>query len=338
VSRGPNFERCRSAGALKSRIGATAPQLRRFSMNLMVGPGGLESPDIPAQSGGSMTRARLVMQMAVAGLLAGTCLVHTGIAPAEGATVLAGHRAVYDLKLSKSRGKGSVEDVRGRILYDFAGSACEGYALQFRQVSEIDSGEGKVALSDLRATTFEDADGKSFRFNSQNKVNDRLVDTVDGNAARADGGIAVKLARPADKTFDLDRKIAFPTEHMRRIIEAAEAGKTLLELPVYDGSETGEKVFSTLTVIGHEIPPDEKKPDDAAAGKAALAGMKRWPVTISYFEQGASSPAGEQTPVYAIGFELYENGISRALMLDYGDFVVEGTMSQLELKDTPACK
>jgi len=64
--------------------------------------------------------------------------------------------------------------------------------------------------------------------------------------------------------------------------------------------------------------------------------MKRWPVTISYFEQGASS--GEQTPVYAIGFELYENGISRALVLDYGDFVVEGTMSKLELKDAPACK
>ena len=35
--------------------------------------------------------------------------------------------------------------VRGRILYDFSGSACEGYALQFRQVSELDSGEGKVA-------------------------------------------------------------------------------------------------------------------------------------------------------------------------------------------------
>ena len=43
-------------------------------------------------------------------------------------------------------------------------------------------------------------------------------------------------------------------------------------------------------------------------------------------------------PVYAIGFELYENGISRALSLDYGDFVVSGVMSQLEIKDAPACK
>jgi hypothetical protein len=304
----------------------------------MVQLGGYESPVAPALSGGSMTRVKFVMQTATAALFAGTCLVQSAPAPAAAATVLAGHRAVYDLKLSKTRGKRAVEMVRGRILYDFAGSACEGYALQFRQVSEIDSGEGKVALSDLQATTFEDGDGKTFRFNSQNKVNDRVVDAVDGKAMRADGGIAVKLAKPEDKTLDLDRKIAFPTEHMRRIIEAAAAGKTLLELPVYDGSETGEKVFSTLTVIGREIPPDEKKPDDAAAGNATLAGMKRWPVTISYFDQATAAASGEQTPVYAIGFELYENGISRALTLDYGDFVVEGTMSQLELKDTPACK
>ncbi len=124
---------------------------------------------------------------------------------------------------------------------------------------------------------------------------------------------------------------------MRRIIEAARAGKNILELPVYDGSETGEKVYSTMTVIGREIASDEKMPTDAAAGQAALAGLKRWPVTISYFDH-AETRNGEQTPVYSISFELYENGISRALSLDYGDFVVAGEMSQLEIKEPAACK
>jgi hypothetical protein len=284
-----------------------------------------------------MTRVHIVMQMAAAGLIAGSCFAVSGPAPAAGAIALAPHRAVYDLKLSKSRGKRSIEMVRGRILYDFSGNACEGYALQFRQVSEIDSGEGKRALSDLRAATWEEGEAKSFRFNSENKVNERVVDAVDGNAGRGSSGVAVKLAKPKPKTFDLDAKTAFPTEHIRRVIEAAQAGKTLLELPVYDGSETGEKVFSTLTVIGKAIEPGEKKPDDAAADNAALAGMKRWPVNISYFEQGTTN-TGEQTPVYSIGFELYENGVSRALMLDYGDFVVSGVMSQLDLKDAAACK
>ena len=64
---------------------------------------------------------------------------------------LASHRAVYDLKLSSTRGKRAMNAVRGRILYDFSGSACEGYALQFRQVSELDSGEGKVIVSAICA-------------------------------------------------------------------------------------------------------------------------------------------------------------------------------------------
>ncbi len=283
-----------------------------------------------------MTRLYVLVQTAGAGLIAASALGMSGATPARSATVLVPHRAVYDLTLSKTRGKRSIEMVRGRILYDFSGNACDGYALQFRQVSEIDSGEGKVALSDLQAVTWEDGSAKTFRFNNQNKVNERVVDAVDGNAARGDSSVSVKLSQPADKTLALDVKVVFPTEHMRRIIEAAEAGKTLLELPVFDGSETGEKVFSTLTVIGHEIPPNEKKPDDAAAAIPELAGLRRWPVTISYFDQSANS--GEQTPVYAIGFELYENGISRALTLDYGDFVVAGNMSQLDVKDAPACK
>ena len=86
--------------------------------------------------------------------------------------------------MSKSRGSRGIEAVRGRILYDFSGNACEGYALQFRQVSELDSGEGKAALSDLRSTTWEDGDAKKFRFNSENLLNDKLTDAVDGHAER----------------------------------------------------------------------------------------------------------------------------------------------------------
>jgi len=52
----------------------------------------------------------------------------------------------------------------GRILYNFSGSACEGYTSEFRQVSELDSGEGKVTLSDLRSTSWEDGRGQELSF------------------------------------------------------------------------------------------------------------------------------------------------------------------------------
>jgi hypothetical protein len=126
---------------------------------------------------------------------------------------------------------------------------------------------------------------------------------------------------------------------MRRIVVAAREGKTILEFPVYDGSETGEKLYNTLTVIGRPIAPGAKPPADAAAKTPALAKLTRWPVTISYFdklEEGADR-GGEQTPVYSIGFELYENGISRGLVLDYNDFTITGELSSLEMKKEKAC-
>jgi EipB-like len=247
---------------------------------------------------------------------------------------LASHRAIYELKLAQTRGNSAVA-ARGRILYDFSGNACEGYALQFRQVSELDNGEGKVTLSDLRSTTWEDGAAKKFIFKSQNYLNETLLDSVDGQAERQRDKVAVTLNQPAAKTFDLEAGMVFPTDHMRRIIAAAREGKNILELPVYDGSEKGEKVYDTLTVIGAEIAP-ERVPNDAAAGKQALAGLKRWPVTVSYFDKTARS--GDQAPVYAIKFEVYENGVSRALMLDYNDFAISGELTSIELRDTAPCK
>src|SRR5438552_11227563 len=160
------------------------------------------------------------------------------------------HQALYELRLVKSRGSNAINSVRGRILYSFSGSACEGYTSEFRQVSELDSGEGKVTLSDLRSNSWEDAAGKSYRFKIETRMNEADAGRVDGSAERDGDHINVKLKLPAPMNFTLDGKIVFPTEQIQRIIAAAKDGKSLLELSVYDGSDDGQKVYNTLTVIG----------------------------------------------------------------------------------------
>src|SRR5947199_3861646 len=74
------------------------------------------------------------------------------------------HQALYELSLLKSRGSNAINSARGRILYSFTGNTCEGYTSEFRQVSEMNSGEGKVTLSDLRSTSWEDDAGRAYRF------------------------------------------------------------------------------------------------------------------------------------------------------------------------------
>jgi EipB-like len=248
------------------------------------------------------------------------------------------HQALYDLSLVKSRGSNSINNARGRILYNFSGSPCEGYTSEFRQVSELDSGEGKVTLSDLRSTSWEDGAGKSYRFKIDARMNDADSSPVDGIAERNGDHITVKLNQPETKTFTLDGATVFPTEQIQRIIAAAREGKSVLELMVYDGSDNGEKVYNTLSVIGQPIHGDHTTAPDPSTASDVMKSLTRWPVTVSYYDRDAKAKDGEQTPVYAMSFELFENGVSRALVLDYNDFVISGVLGKFDVKDSKPCK
>ena len=279
----------------------------------------------------SLTRTLAAVAMATAFV--------AGKADAAASGAFLPHQALYELNLLKSRGSNSINNAGGRILYSFSGSACEGYTSEFRQVSEMDSGEGKVTLSDLRSTSWEDGEGKSYRFKIDSRMNDTESSPVDGIAERAGNQITVKLKQPQAKTFTLDGSTVFPTEQIQRIIAAAKAGKSVLELTVYDGSDNGEKVFNTLSVIGQPIPGDRTiASPDPSTQNDVMKSMTRWPVTVSYYDRDAKPADGEQTPVYAMSFELFENGVSRALVLDYNDFVISGALGKFDVKDSRPCK
>jgi hypothetical protein len=284
-------------------------------------------------------RRTLPLSRLRAASLALAVIVVPGAAQAAAGAPFMAHQALYELKLLKSRGNATVNSANGRILYDFTGSACEGYTSDFRQVSELDSGEGKNTLSDLRSTSWEDGAGKSYRFKIDTRMNDGDPSMIDGIAEREGDHVTVKLKLPVVKTFTLAGSTVFPTEQIHRIIAAAREGKSVLELSVYDGSDTGEKVYNTLTVIGAPIPGDRKiAAPDPSTDSEDMKSLTRWPVTVSYYDQSAKPNSGEQTPVYAMSFELYENGVSRSLVLDYNDFVIGGTLGKFNVKAAKPCK
>ena len=92
-------------------------------------------------------------------------------------------------------------------------------------------------------------------------------------------------------------------------------------------------------MIVQPIPGDRTiaTPDPSTASDV-MKSLTRWPVTVSYYDREAKAKEGEQTPVYAMSFELYENGVSRALVLDYNDFVISGALGKFDVKDSKPCK
>ena len=197
---------------------------------------------------------------------------------------LVSHRAVYELTLAKSVGTKSPTAAHGRIAFDFTGSACDGYVQNFRQLTELQPAEGPTRVSDMHSATFEDADGRSFDFKVQTSIDSATAEAVDGKAWKSGNGrLSVNLTKPKRSKVELDAGVVFPTEHLKRILAAAIAGENLLEVKVYDGSETGTKIYETTTYIGRPIA-------DPAVEKAAhipeLDNIRRWPVSISYFDGG----------------------------------------------------
>lgn len=250
---------------------------------------------------------------------------------------LASHRAVYDISLLEADEGVSVTGVTGRLVLEFTGSACAGYTSKLRFVTETEDADGALQMTDSRSETFESADGKRLDFANETYSGDMLAEQSEGKADRGGGDIAVALTRPGTKRFALKDSVVFPTQQMERIIAAALSGDAFVSFEVYDGSENGETVFDTAGVIGKASTAAGDTAAEPAVATAGIAGMRHWPVTISYFDQKGGAGGGEETPFYVLSFVVYENGIGRTMRIDYGDFSLAGKLTGLEMLPDAPC-
>lgn len=255
---------------------------------------------------------------------------------AIGASHLAPHRAVYEMSLGEARSGSGITAYDGRMVFEFTGSACRGYSLNTRLVSQMTDTQGETILADVWSSTREQGDGKTFRFHSSQRLNHRLDEATMGRATRgrSDETVTVKLTQPAYEEFSLSGPVLFPTQHSIALIERAATGQTVFQAKVYDGTEKGQRVFDTTAFIGRKVQPGadagqlEKTAQDEKLGELAS-----WPISIGYYDLGE----GDITPSYQIDFRLYENGVSRDLLIDYGEYTVEGRLSSLEYLKENKC-
>lgn len=248
---------------------------------------------------------------------------------ASAATVgLVPHRAVYDIVLKEASDRSGIEGVRGRMVYEFSGSSCKGFNTKFRFVTRINVGDG-VRVTDQRSTTFEDVSAGKFRFDNKSFTDDQLDKDVSGAAAEAGDKVTIELTGPNQRALELADS-RFPAEHMLEVIARARKGERVFESRIFDGSEDGDQTFLTTTIVGAAKKSADSDPETKAV--APLGNSDYWPVSIAYFDEKSK---GDQLPIYSQSFKLYENGVTRDLTLDYGDFVLAGKLTKLEVLGPP---
>jgi len=259
-------------------------------------------------------------------------------ATAVSAKVLAPHRAVYEITLDRARGGSGVSDMFGRMVYELTGSECAGYTQSMRFVTRMTNQEGTATLTDMRSASSEDAFAKSFRFSSSQYKDSKLSESTTGDAARSgpSGEVKVELTRPQKKEMELKPNVFFPIQHSMALLAAAERGQAIFQADLYDGSEKGEKVYATTAYIGRMKGAGFNKTLPAAKNADKLDTIKVWPVSISYFEPG--SQGEDAAPAYELAFLYYENGVSRRLFIDYGDFAIRGSLKEIQFLEPAACE
>lgn len=259
-------------------------------------------------------------------------------APASAQSVkLAPHRAVYDVTLGRSAPGSGVNELAGRMVYELRGGACEDYAQTMRFVTKSSSNDGTEQTNDMRTTSSEDATGQRLTFNSTQYRDDQLGDITEGSAGRRSNEVSIRLEKPEVKTLTLPASTYFPIQHSIAMLQQAMAGKDRFLADVYDGSDKGDKVSATVTMIGKQHVGGDKSLATPITNADRLSGLRYWPISTGYFEKNKDLDAKDALPNYEMAANFYENGVSTRLVMDYGDFSLKGELKELTFLDTPTC-
>lgn len=248
------------------------------------------------------------------------------VAKADDKIVMVPHLAIYGLQLENAADKSGISALVGRMAYEFNGSPCEGYTTRFRFVTRINMADAPTRLTDQQTTSFESGNGKEFRFVSKTIIDHDVTNETDGVAKIAEGGIVVNLKKPKEREIKL-KTGAFPTVQTEEVIRQAKAGRHFYRTVLFDGSDEADRLTEATVVVGDK---QDAKADSETKLMGKMATEPYWPVTISYFNDDEHQ---DGLPVYRTSFLLYENGITRNLVMDYGNFSVRGKLETFKLFD-----
>jgi len=251
----------------------------------------------------------------------------------EAATV-APHRAIYDLTLLRANEGASLKTAAGKLAFEIDGSQCDGFTVNFRMATRYGQEEGGNTLIDSTSTTFENAAATELRHQSKESVNGKLRDSekITLKRTRPDAEGTGELDSKPGESFTVPAGAALPMQHQLKLMALGEAGGGRDSSIVFDGSD-GAKSFRAISFVGREKPPGGNADDAGSRAAAALKGLASWPMTVSYY----ALDGAEELPEYQVSFDMYANGVATGLVLDYGDFALSGTLTDLKLLDTPGC-
>ncbi len=255
--------------------------------------------------------------------------VFLGLSVAGSATAadLAPHRALYTLSLERNESDSGVSAASGTMAYELS-ETCDAWIVEQRYRLKMAYSESPDVTIASSLESSETKDGLRYRFDHMETHSDEEEKT--SGIAKLDGrekGGSVEFAQPSDKTIKLPPGVLFPTAHSAVLIDKAAAGETFVSKHIFDGGAADAPVLVSA-IIGAKVEPD---PD--LAKKAPLLDRPGWRVRLAFFPPDQKV----EKPDYEIGMILLDNGVSRDMVIDYGDYAIRAKLDDIEPLPKPGC-
>lgn len=264
--------------------------------------------------------------------LAGLAALAAGLAtfavPMADSAEIAPHRALYSMTLGSTRTDSGVVDASGTMDYEW-GETCNGWTIEQRYRLRMHYAESRDVDIDSSFVTWESKDGLRYRFNQKQTRNGQVDQEIRGEA-RLDGpgkGGEADFEKPEAHKLKLAPGVLFPSAHTILLIDLAREGKTFVSRQVFDGA-ADENAVQVSAVIGATA-----SIDPASAKLGPLLERPSWYVRLAFFPVDAHA----EEPDYELGMRLLDNGVSRDMVIDYGDYSIRAKLDDIEALDKPRC-
>ncbi|MGH7246753.1 MAG: EipB family protein, partial [Pseudomonadota bacterium] len=216
------------------------------------------------------------------------------------------------------------------------GETCDGWTVEQRfRLRLMYAESGGTELSST-LVTWEAKDGLRYRFNERRLRNGELDADIRGEAhldGPGKGGVA-EFTKPEAATLMLRPGVLFPTAHTLALIAAAQAHQQFISRYVFDGSDV-ENAGQVSAFIGSAVAPPGTKA--AKPLNDPLLQHTGWPIRLAFFPASDSDAADQAEPDYELSMRLLENGVTEEMKLDYSDYVIGATLSDIKKLPRPGC-
>ncbi len=248
-----------------------------------------------------------------------------GAGGAEAASPIQPHRAIYSLALSHTQEGSGIIGAGGQLYFEWA-DTCDGWAVEQRyklRLSYTDADDSDLQTS---LVSWEAKNGQRYRFEVKKANNGEMEEDTRGTAQAPKGkrGLA-RFTMPEVARIALPKDVMFPSAHTLALLDAAKAGQSFLSKQVFEGVSI-EGATTVTAAIGLPRSSNPKETNPLLKGRS-------WMMRMAFFPDSTGTDPrtlGEELPDYELGADMLENGVSRAITLDYGSFAVKAKLLKVE--------